>query len=105
MRIIESSFKQLYREYLESGLSVRDFCSNQDFAVSTFYRWKKLLEDNEPSVGFVPITINSKASVHSNEHHLSLISPCKETTHDSQLSFTFPNGTRLGTATFDWTVG
>lgn len=95
MRIIESSFRKLYREYLESGFSVRDFCSNQDFAVSTFYRWKNLIEQDEPTIGFVPLTINKESSVNSKIHQPDVINNCKENTCDSHLSFTFPNGTRL----------
>ncbi len=95
MRIIESSFRKLYREYLESGLSVRDFCSNQDFAVSTFYRWKKLIEQDEPTIGFVPLTINKEPSVVNNSHSPRIIKNNQETSPDNLLSFTFPNGTKL----------
>ncbi|WP_435873489.1 IS66 family insertion sequence element accessory protein TnpA, partial [Plebeiibacterium sediminum] len=41
----ESSYRKLIEKQEQSGLSVRDFCSNQGFAVSTFYKWKKTLQE------------------------------------------------------------
>ena len=43
LRMTHTSFKQLYQEFQESNLSVRDFCSNQALSPSTFYSWKKQL--------------------------------------------------------------
>lgn len=95
MRIVESSFKKLYQEYLESGLSVRDFCTNQDFALSTFYYWQKKLKDKVPHEGFIPLLIEKLSMVNASSH-LEVVSENEEfLTQKNDLEFTFPNGTKL----------
>jgi len=95
MRVIESSFRKLYQEYLESGLSIRDFCTNHDFAVSTFYYWQKKLSDNVPHEGFIPLLIERQPMVNASSH-LEVASERDEfMTQDNDLEFTFPNGTKL----------
>ena len=91
MQIIESSFRKLYQEYLSSGLTVRDFCANQDFAVSTFYRWQKILKDKETPNRFVPLLMNEQSITHPN------VAPESNASMevDNSLEFTFPNGTKL----------
>ena len=50
------TFKNLFIEYQASGLSVHDFCANQDIAPSTFYYWKKkLAKQNDTFTEFVPL--------------------------------------------------
>ncbi len=95
MRIIESSFRELYNEYLSSGLSVRDFCSNQDFAVSTFYRWQKLLKEKEVPNEFVPLVMEQQPMVKSGGHPILSASQGKSEAEENELEFTFPNGTKL----------
>lgn len=52
------AFDKLHKEYKESGLSVHDFCSNQDIVVSTFYYWqRKFKKNNEVSREFIPLVI------------------------------------------------
>jgi len=95
MRIIESSFRELYEEYLESGLTVRDFCANQDFAVSTFYRWQKIIKEKHEPLGFVPLLIDKQTAV-SRRYHQEDVSQFEEkVTEENNLEFTFPNGTKL----------
>ncbi len=95
MRIIESSFRKLYQEYLDSGLSVRDFCANQSFAVSTFYYWKKRLESKEIPTEFVPLMVGSQSGMshvdNSQAASVNDITPAE----DRNMEFTFPNGTKL----------
>ncbi len=95
MRIIESSFRKLYQEYLESELSVRDFSTNQNFAVSTFYNWKNKLKSNVTQPEFIPLQVGNQTIVKANKHtEVSL--PNEEVTHEERkLEFTFPNGTKL----------
>jgi len=95
MRIIETSFKALYQEYLESGLTVRDFCSNQDFAVSTFYRWQKLLKETDEPKGFVPLVIDKQTAVSNCNHHEGVSQVKEYIAEENDLEFTFPNGTKL----------
>ncbi len=92
-----STFKRLFEEFQDSGLNVRDFCANQDFAPSSFYYWKKKLEEtsqHQPD-SFVPLVFDSnqlatsrptapatKASAHCPNNH-------------TPIEFVFPNGTKM----------
>jgi len=95
MRIIESSFRKLYQEYLDSGLSVRDFCTNQNFAVSTFYNWKKKLELAKRTPEFIPLHVGNQPMVSANKYPEVAMQDDESTCADNHLEFIFPNGTRL----------
>lgn len=70
----ENEFKEIYSRYLSSGLSVKDFCYNEDLLESRFYYWQKKLKSFLPprQSGFIPIVITDTTSSDSN--------PCDETT-------------------------
>ncbi|MCW3789814.1 IS66 family insertion sequence element accessory protein TnpA, partial [Plebeiibacterium sediminum] len=74
----------------QSGLSVRDFCSNQGFAVSTFYKWKKTLQEEEQVQSFVPLVIKEKKYT----KEVPIVRD-EKTIDDNTFEFTFPNGTKL----------
>ncbi len=95
MRIIESGFRELYDEYLSSGLTVRDFCANQDFAVSTFYRWQKLLREKELPKEFVPLVVEQQPMVNPVGHPILSVDQEKCEDETNELEFIFPNGTKL----------
>jgi len=46
--ITEQAFKTIYDDFLESGLSVRSYCTNQGMSEAKFYYWQKKLR-KEPS--------------------------------------------------------
>jgi len=53
-------FTALYNDYLESGLTVRDFCANQHMRESKFYYWKNRMKRQlPPRKGFVPVVFES----------------------------------------------
>lgn len=59
-------FVALYHEYLESGLTVRDFCTNQHMRDSKFYYWKNRLKSQlQPKKGFVPVVFENEQQVRS----------------------------------------
>ena len=95
MQIIESSFRELYQEYLSSGLTVRDFCANQDFAVSTFYRWQKILKGKDAPKEFVPLLIGKQPVANTDNCPVVSTENDKFMTEENGLEFIFPNGTRL----------
>jgi len=95
MRIIESSFRKLYQEYLKFGLTVHDFYANQDFAVSTFYRWQKILREKEDPQEFVPLLMEQQPIANSVTHLTVPEGHNRSMTEENILEFTFPNGTRL----------
>jgi hypothetical protein len=86
-----SAFKRLYREYQESGLSIKDFCSNQGFAPSTFYYWKKQFSaelQHEPE-HFVPLVFDSSLPVAGSRPVPAAVNS------PAPIEFVFPNGTRM----------
>jgi hypothetical protein len=54
-------FTALYNEYLESGLTIRDFCANQQMSEAKFYYWQnKLKRQLPPKKGFVPVVFENQ---------------------------------------------
>lgn len=52
----EKTFKAIYDDYLESGLSIRSYCSNQSMNEAKFYYWQRRLKNQlPPRKGFVPL--------------------------------------------------
>jgi hypothetical protein len=52
----ERKFRALYDEFLESGLTIRDYCSNQGMNEATFYYWQhKMKSLLPPKKGFIPL--------------------------------------------------
>lgn len=95
-----TTFKQLYKEYQESNLSVRDFCSNQALSPSTFYYWRKQLwsaAQEEPK-RFVPLVFNSVSSEHPiHDKQVGVTSnktDCQNLT-EAPVELVFPNGTKM----------
>ena len=54
----ESKILCILERYSESGLTVKDFCSNEGIASATFYNWKKKLRDNNEK-RFIPINVRN----------------------------------------------
>jgi hypothetical protein len=38
-------FRPIYNKFQESGLTIRDYCSNQQMNEAKFYYWKNKLKD------------------------------------------------------------
>ena len=54
--INEKKFRAIYNEFLESGLTVRDYCVNQQMNEAKFYYWQNKLKGQlPPKRGFVPV--------------------------------------------------
>lgn len=52
----EKKFREIYNDFLNSGLTIRDFCTNQYLTESKFFYWQKKLSGLlPPKRGFVPI--------------------------------------------------
>jgi len=51
---------ELIRQQEESGFSVREFCSNEGIAESTFYYWIKKLRGQPGKNDFIPLIINNQ---------------------------------------------
>lgn len=54
-------FLTIYHAYLDSGLTVRDYCANQQMNEAKFYYWQNKLKDQlPPKRGFVPVVFNPR---------------------------------------------
>lgn len=60
----EKKFRNIYDEFLSSGLSVKDYCLNQHMSEAKFYYWQnKLKEKLPPKSGFVPVVFDSRGEI------------------------------------------
>ena len=59
----ERQFLSIYDGFVESGLTVRDYCANQQMKESQFFYWQNKLKGQlPPKRGFVPVVFdNGKA--------------------------------------------
>jgi hypothetical protein len=93
----ESKFLAFYRRQQESRLSVREFCSNEGIATSTFYYWHKKLRIRETNQKFIPLVVKSSPLA----SHRGYDKPQPSTQVGSNfednllLEVVYPNGTRL----------
>lgn len=62
METIES-FKPIYQAYVESNLTVRDFCKKLEIPEGRFYYWQKRIRDEAARSNgeFMPVSINNHA--------------------------------------------
>lgn len=59
----EKKFIGLYERQKESGLTVKEFCSNEIIAPATFYYWQKKLKDQKRLPGFIPVVVKPDNAV------------------------------------------
>ena len=51
-------WKPIIENYSHSGMTVEEYCRNQGVCVSSFYKFKKRLNDEHPEdIGFTPVTV------------------------------------------------
>ena len=55
----ESRFLELISLQQDSGLTVREFCSNEGIAPATFYYWRKKLQNSKGKKDFIPLIVKS----------------------------------------------
>ena len=52
----EKKFKAVYADFLNSGLTIRDYCANQQMNEAKFYYWQNKLKGQlPPKRGFEPV--------------------------------------------------
>ncbi len=92
----ETKFLELYGRHQESGLTVRDFCSNEGIAASTFYYWHKKVKNKKIARDFIPLVVNPPQPVH-REGYIKNQHPVHESlsANDAMLELEYPNGTKL----------
>ena len=92
-------FRSIYNEFQESGLTIRDYCSNQQMNEAKFYYWKNKLKDQLPAKkGFIPLVFDHSKqgqpphvpTIRTHETKAILNSPTKDKTFSCEVSY--PNG-------------
>jgi hypothetical protein len=64
----ERQFLSIYDGFLESGLTVRDYCANQHMKESMFFYWQNKLKGQlPPKRGFVPVVFNNEQKTRSSQ--------------------------------------
>jgi hypothetical protein len=91
--INKSKIMELIKRQKDTGLNITAFCSNEGIPKSSFYYWRKKL-NNEPGKRFIPLLVNSAPA--------PMTGPAKDYMRehpiqgdDFLLELSYPNGTRL----------
>ncbi|NOR34125.1 MAG: hypothetical protein GQ579_05540 [Bacteroidales bacterium] len=92
----ETKFQELYRRHQESRLTVRDFCSNEGIAPSTFYYWHKKIKKNNTIRDFIPLLVDPPQPV-TPQSYVKSHAPVHDNKNieDALLELVYPNGTKL----------
>ena len=91
--LTKSKFLDLYRRQQESGLTVKEFCSNEAIAPATFYYWRKKLKKNSNgSHNFIPLVVEPSPTF-PGQNYANQVS--QTGVADALLELVYPNGTLL----------
>jgi len=98
----ERQFISIYERYLESGLTVRDYCANQNMKEAMFYYWQNKLKGQlPPKRGFIPVVFDQVQKTRSSQvpapvQNRSKIFSDPETASCSiSCEISYPNGVSL----------
>ncbi|NLB26531.1 MAG: hypothetical protein GX820_07550 [Bacteroidales bacterium] len=95
----EKKFRDIYDDFLASGLSIRDYCSNQQMNEAKFFYWQNKLKGQlPPKRGFVPLVLGrgQNAQMPASMQKKTKFPPCPGIA-DGHISceISFPNGACL----------
>ena len=100
--LTEKKFKAIYDYYLQSGLTVRNFCSNQQMNEAKFYYWKNRLKGMlPPKRGFVPVVFENDQFLQPSTTPVSMQNRPLVSGNECDISITisceiaYPNGVSL----------
>ncbi|HBY51965.1 MAG TPA: hypothetical protein DEH15_05840 [Marinilabiliales bacterium] len=95
----EKKFRSIYDSFQESGLTIRDYCANQQMNEAKFYYWQNKLKGQlPPKRGFVPVVFGDGKNLRqlqvpdtAHERKESFLTPA---TVDKTISceINYPNG-------------
>lgn len=92
----EALFQDLLKRQKESGLTVRDFCTNEGIVASTYYYWLKKSKalEAQPRM-FIPLIAGGDNLPVLKRNHQKGLLPSGEYDSPVMLELVFPNGTVL----------
>lgn len=92
----EKKFIHLYQRQKESGLTVKEFCSNEIIAPATFYYWKKKLQNRNGLPSFIPVVVNSAPALSQSKFSKEQFSPTSQPANNGDsIEIEFSNKTIL----------
>ena len=97
-----NQFQSIYKEFLESGLTIRDFCVNHHIRESKFYYWhNKLKGQLPPKRGFIPVVFDNVQKPRSSyvptsvQNRPKTISDPDTASNTISCEISYPNGVSL----------
>jgi hypothetical protein len=92
----ESKYLEIYQRRQDSGLSVKEFCSNEGIAESTYYYWHKKTKYKRSNQAFIPLVVQPSQRFPSQDLAKSQTQlPGNVNAEAVLLEIEYPNGTRL----------
>lgn len=98
----EKGFLAIYDEYLGSGLTIRDYCANQQMNEAKFYYWQHKLQGQlPPKRGFVPVVFENGQQARSSRVPSSVqpqsesFSTSEATSQTISCEISYPNGVHV----------
>jgi hypothetical protein len=98
----EKKFRAIYDEFLTSGLTIRDYCANQQMNEAKFYYWQhKLKGQLPPKSGFIPVIFENNGQAQSSRVPASVQPPStsfsttEATAQTISCEISYPNGVHV----------
>ena len=92
----ESKFLAVYRRHQDSGLSTKEFCSNEGIAESTYYYWFKKTKHKRSKQEFIPLVVKPGQPVPSQSFvNTPPVQESRNTGEGLAVEVEYRNGTKL----------
>ncbi len=98
----EKKFRAIYDEFLASGLTIRDYCANQQMNEAKFYYWQHKLKGLlPPKSGFIPVVFENGGQAQSSrvpapvQPESASFSTPEATTPTISCEISYPNGVQV----------
>jgi hypothetical protein len=98
----EKKFRAIYDEFLASGLTIRDYCANQQMNEAKFYYWQHKLKGQLPhKSGFVPVVFENGGQARSSRVSVAMqpqsatFSTHGATSQTISCEISYPNGVHV----------
>ncbi len=87
----EKKFRAVYDEFVVSGLTIRDYCTNHQINEAKFYYWQNKLKGQlPPKGGFVPVVFENGQHLRSSQVPVRNNQDVQHSAFSCEISY--PNG-------------
>ena len=91
----EDRYRELLAQQQESGLTIKEFCSNQGIAPATFHYWKKKLRKKPGRKEFIPLVVKTGTSLGTTSNGNNPHALHSGLERKALFELVYPNGTLL----------